>query len=110
MEFYKGTIIENSLVDKNFLKDLKVIKNYQIDDWILNDVLVTEEQIKNLGKHMNDGPWYMHFWQEGNDKVFVVFKDKNFTINYSDKNSWKEAIKHGKNRGIPEEQLDFLLS
>ena len=110
MKFYKGTIIENSLEDKNILKDLKVTKNYQIEDWILDDVLVTEEQIKNLGKYMNDGPWYMHFWQKGNDKVKVVFKDKIFMIDYSDKNTWNEAISHGKSRGISEEQLDFLVS
>lgn len=109
MEFYKGTIIENSLEDKSVLKDLKITKTYNTTHWTLHDVLITEKQIENLGKYFNDGPWYAHFWQEGNDEVIVVFKDKIFRIKHSDKNTWTDAIKHGIFRGIPEKQLDFVI-
>lgn len=51
----------------------------------------------------------MHFWEEGKDDVVVVYKDKNFRIKYSDKSTWAEAVEHGKSRGIPEEQLDFIV-
>lgn len=106
---FKGTIIENSLADKSILKELEITKTYQIEDWLLHDVLASEEQIEKLGRYLNDGPWYMHFWKEGEDDVIVVFKDKNFKIKYSDKKTWTDAIVHGKSRGIPEEQLDFLI-
>ncbi len=109
MEWYKGTIIENSLESKEILKELKVIKKYKIVDWILDDVLITEDQIRKLGEYMSDGAWYMHFWKENSDCIIVVFKDKIFTISYSDKNTWHEAIQHGESIGIPEEQLDFLV-
>lgn len=105
----KGTIIENSLEDKSILKDLEITKTYQIEDWLLHDVLVSEERAEKLGQYLNDGPWYMHFWEEGKDEVLVIFKDKNFRIKYSDKATWADAIEHGKTRGIPEEQLDFLI-
>jgi hypothetical protein len=107
---YKGTIIENSLSDKSILDEVKITKIYHIDDWTLYDVLITEDQIKNLRKYFNDEPWYAHFWKQDNDNIFVVFKDKLFIINYRDKNTWNEAIMYGKSMGIPEEQLDFLIS
>ncbi|MBX4190025.1 hypothetical protein KW791_01895 [Candidatus Parcubacteria bacterium] len=106
---YKGTIIQNSLTDPSVIKSLKVEKSYKIEDWNLHDVMVGEDQIKQLGKNLNDGPWYMHFWEEGKDDVTVVFKDKIFKIKYSDKNTWKEAISYGKSKGIPEKQLDFSM-
>ena len=31
-----------------------------------------------------------------------------FIVDKLDKNTWKEAIEHGKTLSIPEEQLDFL--
>ena len=51
----------------------------------------------------------MHFWKPGNSKIEVVFKNKIFSIDYSEKSTWKEAISYGKSVGIPEEQLDFII-
>ncbi|MDO8495136.1 MAG: hypothetical protein Q7S32_01225 [bacterium] len=104
---YEGTIVESSLRDKEILKSLKIKKTYALEDWMLNDVMVSEKQIEKLGEYLQDGPWYMHFWQPGKDDVIVVFKDKVFKIKSSDKNTWTEAIKHGTSKDIPEEQLDF---
>ena len=106
---YQGTIIENSLNDKAILDNLKVMKTYPLEDWMLHDVQVNEKQIEKMGECLSDGPWYMHFWQKDSDDVTVVFKDKNFKIKYSDKNTWTEAINHGKSLGIPEEQLNFKM-
>lgn len=105
---FKGTIIENSLSDTSVLQQLQVEKTWQAGTWVLHDVLVTQEQIKELSKHLVDGPWYMHFWEPGQDEVQVVFKNKLFTVQHSDKSTWAEAIVYGKSMGIPEEQLDFL--
>ena len=84
---YKGTIIENSLKDKNILDQVKIERTWQADDWVLYDVLVEENQIAELGKYLNDGPWYIHLWETGKDDVVVVFKDKTFKIKYSDKST-----------------------
>ncbi len=106
---YKGAIVENSLKDREILKDLKITKTQKLEDWIIHNVEVDQKQIEKMGDYLNDGPWYMHFWQEGKDDVTVVFKDKSFKIKYSDKNSWREAIDYGKSKGISEEQLDFTI-
>jgi hypothetical protein len=104
-----GTIIENSLKDKSILKQVKIVKTWQDDDWILHDVLIGEESAREFGRYLNDGPWYVHFWKEGKDDILVVFKDKIFTIKHSDKSTWQEAIDYGKSIGIPAEQLDFVI-
>ncbi len=106
---YKGTIVENSLQNTKILEDLNILKTYPLEDWLLHDVTIDEKEIEKMGKYLKDGPWYMHFWQDGSDDVLVVFKDKIFKIKYSDKNTWTEAIQYGKSQGIPKEQLDFTI-
>ncbi len=106
---FKGTIIENSLSDASVLQHLQVEKTWQTGTWVLHDVLVTQEQITELAKHLADGPWYMHFWKLEQDEVQVVIKNKLFTVQHSDKSTWPEAVTYGKSLGIPEGQLDFLI-
>ena len=106
---FKGTIIENSLADRSILDRVKIERHYQSGDWILDEVLVAEEQIPELAKSLADGPWYIHLWQQGHDDVKVIFKDKIFDIKFSDKSTWTDAVSHGKSIGIPDEQLDFPI-
>ena len=104
---YKGTIIENSLADREILNKVKIEKHYLSGDWVLLDVLVDENLIPELSKSLADGPWYIHLWKPGEDYVKVIFKGKIFDIKFSDKTTWADAVVYGKSIGIPEEQLDF---
>lgn len=106
---FKGTIVENSLHDKSILDKVETKKTYQTGDWTVRDVLVHENQISELSKYLDKGSWYTHFWQSGNDEVRVVFRDKMFTIKYSDKSTWAGAVAYGKSIGIPSDQLDFSM-
>ena len=105
----KGTIIENSLKDPSIVQSLKIEKTWQDGSWTLHNVLIDEDAALKVGGYLAEGPWYIHFWKPGDDNMLVVFKDKNFWINYSNKSTWTDAIAHGKSIGIPEEQLDFLI-
>jgi DNA primase len=105
----RGTIIENSLRDKSILEQLTITRTWFEGDWVLHDVETNEEQVLLIQNFLNDGPWCVHFWEQGNDEVIVVFKDKIFRIAYSNKDSWKEAIAYGKSLGIPQKQLDFVI-
>lgn len=107
---YKGTIVENSLQDPSLLKSLNIDKTWQDGDWTLHDVLVDKETALTISKHLADGPWYIHFWEPGNDDVLVVFKERNFWIKHSEKSSWVDAIAYGTSIGIPEDQLDFIIT
>ena len=101
MNLYKGVIVENSLNDRKILDEVRIVKKYKDENWVLYEIEIMEDNIKDLQKYINDGPWYIHLWRENNDKVYVVFKDNIFKIKYSDKSTWGKAIDYGKKMGIP---------
>lgn len=109
---YKGTIIEESLIDNRIINDFKII-GFRIskdenpaDRWHLYTVAVTQDDIEYL-LHNIKPKWYMHFWQ--NRDVIVIFHDKKFKFNFDDKASWFPAVEYGLAMGIPKEQLDFPI-
>ncbi len=106
---YKGTIVESSLADKGILNRLNIVKKYPSGSWTLYDVFVGEQQVEELAQYLDDGPWYIHLWKSAQDEVKVIFKNKVFTIRYSDKATWADAVAYGKSIGIPDEQLDFPI-
>jgi len=106
---YKGTIIDNSLSNKDLLKRVRVSKTWQEGEWTLHSVLLDEDQVAELSRSLDNGPWYIHIWKRGQDNVKVIFKDKVFDIKFSDKSTWTEAVEHGESLGIPKEQLDFPI-
>jgi hypothetical protein len=103
----KGTIVEESLADKNVLHDLHIVKTWADEEgFILHDVVVRENQIEEIQEALADGPWYAHFW--AGDDIVVIYKDKIFHIKKSDEETWKEAVEYGESAGIPSTELDFL--
>ena len=105
----KGTIVENSLANKDILKTLQIDKTWQDETWILHSIQIDESRLKELSEALNDEPWYIHLWEQGKDDVIVIFKNKIFRIKFSDKSTWVEAMNYGKSIGIPVEQLDFPI-
>ncbi|MEK7567917.1 MAG: hypothetical protein AAB513_03295 [Patescibacteria group bacterium] len=105
----KGTIIENSLNNKEILKKLQIDKTWRDGDWIFHAVQIQKNKIPELQKSLNDGPWYIHLWKTGKYDVRVIFKNKTFTIKSSDKSTWTDAINYGRSLKIPLDQLDFLI-
>lgn len=103
---WSGTIIEQSLVDTNILQLLNVTKKWTSGKWVLYDVAVEEDVVPLIQKSLGDGPWYVHLWKDSD--MFVIFKGGVFKVSRYDTSTWREAIKHGRSIGIPEEQLDFL--
>ena len=109
---YTGIVVEESLNDNRVLNKLDIKKIRISDDedaedrWHMYEVMVEEKEIMELSKHII-GDWYMHFWK--NREIIAVFKDKTFTFNYDDKNTWNEVLKYGRKIGIPEEELDFPI-
>lgn len=104
----KGTIIENSLENKNILKDLCITNTWNEEDCILHDVVVNESEILLIQKALATGPWYVHFWE--GDTIVVIYKNKIFRLKKEDKRTWAEAITYGKDLGIPENELNFLTN
>jgi len=40
-------------------------------------------------------------------RIIVVYNDRQLKLVRNDKSTWKEAIEHGKDQGIPENELGF---
>ena len=120
---YQGIIIEESLEDKDVLKEMNIIKTKvdivtekhqtpYLEQWTMHTVYIPEEQAKDIAEkiskslssdHSDD--WYADF---KNDKThFIIFKNKVFCIDRTSKQQYEEARKYGISIGIPEYQVDF---
>ncbi|MEA2701736.1 MAG: hypothetical protein QOE22_445 [Candidatus Parcubacteria bacterium] len=103
----KGTIIEQSLDDKDMLSQVQITRTWREGDRVLHDVLVEQGRVPDLARCLADGPWYIHLWTPGEDEFLVLFKEKTFRVRRSDPGSLEDAVAYGKSRGIPEKELDF---
>ena len=119
MNNYKGDIIEESLSDKEVLKNLniistrieKVTKEHQtpwLSQWTLDTLEVNENEADNLAEKLSkaldpEHGWYIDY---RNDKYhFVIFKDKVFKLDRNKKSDYDEMIKYGLSIGTPDYQL-----
>ncbi len=105
----EGTVIENSLVDPDCLKNYEILKSWDAGNWKLHKLRLSEMQAVEFSDQLIDGPWYVHFWKENQNDVLVVFKNKEFWIKFDDKVTWENAVEYGLSLNIPPEQLNFLI-
>ena len=116
MKDFKGVIIAEGLDDPAIINKFTVYKTRITKDdmpidyeghlgrWHIYHVMCSRAEIDELQPHILKG-WYAHFWKD--DKIIVVYNDRQFEILKDDKSTWKEAIEHGRAQGIPENELDF---
>lgn len=119
MNNYKGDIIEESLSNKDVLKDVNIISTrvekvtdeHQtpwLSQWTLDTIEVEEDQASSLAEKLSkaldpEHGWYIDY---RNDKFhFVIFKNKVFKIDRSKKSDYDEMVKFGLSVGTPDYQL-----
>ena len=119
---YKGVIIEESLENKEVLKEMAILsakvepvtekhKTPWLTKWTLHTVEVSENQADEIAKKISNsldsehgGSWYADF---KNDKFhYVIFRDKVFKVDLSNA-KYREVMEYGISLGIPWYQLDF---
>ena len=113
---WRGGIITEGLSDPTIIGKLSVYEatiteaNMPVDyegnvgRWHGYGVKCSREEIDALQPYILHG-WYAHFWKR--NKVLVVYNDRQFELSRNDKNTWREAIRHGQAQGIPKDELDF---
>lgn len=120
---YKGVIIEESLGNKDILKDVKILstkveevtekhKTPWLKRWTLYTVEIAEEKVdavaEKLAKDLETKhtAWYADF---KNDKYhYIVFSGgKVFKVDLQNPVLYGDARLHGISLGIPEYQVDF---
>lgn len=122
---YRGVLIEESLENKDILKDLKISsteveevtdkhKTPWVKQWTMHTVEIPEENsdgIAEMISHTIDrqhaNAWYANFLNESFQ--YVIFRDKVFKVDRSKKEQYQEVTKFGLSLGIPKYQLDFPL-
>ena len=118
---YKGVIIEESLENKDILKDVKTLetkveevteehKTPWIKQWTLHTVEIPENQVKNIAEKISkaldsEHDWYADF--KNDTHHYIIFRNKVFFVNKRSKEQYDEAKKYGISLGIPEYQVDF---
>jgi hypothetical protein len=118
---YRGTIIEESLENKDVLKDVRIIdtkveevveahKTPWIKQWTLHTVEIPEDKAAQVAQQISmfldsKHAWYADFRNKTHH--YIVFRDKVFFIDRQSKDQYDEASKYGISLGIPEYQVDF---
>lgn len=109
MDDYKGDIIEESLSNREVLKEVNIISTRveKVTDehqtpwllqWTLDTIEVNDNQANNLAKKLSkaldpEHGWYIDY---RNDKYhFVIFKNKVLKLDRSKKSDYDEMIKYG---------------
>lgn len=110
MQYFTGTIVLESLSDKDVLKNIKILRSEISPNlgWHLYTVELTENQLTELSINFKTDKWYAHFWN--NNGLVVLFKNKVFKFNHEDKASRDSVIEYGLSLGIPPDQLDFPIT
>jgi hypothetical protein len=121
---YLGVIIEESLENKDVLKDIKILST-KIEDveethhtpwltkWTLDTVEIPEKDAETVAKRLSkslesghNGSWYADY--KNDQWHYIVFRDKIFKIDRKKIKEYEEARKYGISLGIPEYQVDFV--
>lgn len=118
---YKGVIIEESLNDNSIINELEIVDTYigrttareatpWLEQWTLQTVIIPEEKIEHYAnelsklidkKHIDS--WYCDF--RNNQNHYVIYSDKVFKLDRSNKKEYEAMRNYGVNIGIPQEQL-----
>lgn len=123
MNNYNGTIIEESLANKDVLKKVKIIstkvepitdehKTPWLSQWTLYAVEIPENEAQSVAEEISksldyshNSSWYADY--KNDTHHYIIFRDKIFYIDRKSKEQYDEAKRYGISLGIPEYQVDF---
>lgn len=117
---YKGTIIEESLGNKDVLRDLKITKTEiepvtaehktpWLRQWTIHTVEIKDSNSERIARKISSSleryhAWYVDFKSE--TRHIIIFRNKIFNINRKEE-EYKKVKEYGIKLGIPGYQLDF---
>ncbi len=118
---YRGVIIQESLENKDVLKDVAILstkveevteehKTPWIKQWTLHTVEVAGDRGEEIAEKLSHSLDPRHAWYADfrNDKLdYIIFRNKVFKVDRSKPEEYKEVTEYGLSLGIPDYQLDF---
>ncbi len=121
MESFHGVIIEESLADKEVLKQVEVISTKVepvtdrhhtpwLSQWTLHQVAVPAGKADAVAERLSvalecEHPWYADFNNETTH--YIIFRGRVFKINRRSKEEYDQAKQYGLSLGIAAHQVDF---
>lgn len=122
MNYFEGTIIEESLENKNVLKRVKIVSTKVekvtnkfntpwITQWTMHLVQVPKNEARQVAEEISrsidreHNAWYGDF--KSGSHHYLIFRNKIFYVDRTSQEEYDEAKKYGLSLGIPEYQLDF---
>lgn len=122
MKKYSGCIIEESLTNKDVLKEFIITKTNvekvteesntpDLDVWTMHIVEIAENKIesivpllsKSIDGSRKNGGWYTDL--KSDDWHYIIFSGKVFKVDRSSGEQYEQAKEYGMSIGIPEYQL-----
>lgn len=120
---YGGTIIEESLENKDVLKKVNILKTDiepvkeshgtpWLKQWTLHTIEISEEKAGEIAEEISksldsehDCSWYADF--KNDTHHYIIFRNKVFCVDRTKTEEYEEVKKYGMSLGVPEHQLDF---
>lgn len=122
MKKYSGCIIEESLTNKDVLKEFIITKTNvekvteesntpDLEVWTMHIVEITEDKIesivpllsKSIDGSRKNGGWYTDL--KSDDWHYIIFSGKVFKVDRSSGEQYEQAKEYGMSIGIPKYQL-----
>ena len=118
---YKGIIIEESLENKDILKNINILstevepvieqhKTSYLKQWTLHTVEILENQADDVAEEISKALESEHSWYADfkNEIIhYIIFRNKIFKIDGISKEQYDKAKEYGISLGIPPYQVDF---
>lgn len=120
-KIYEGVVIEESLENKDVLKKLKITntkvepvlekhKTPWLKQWTLHTIEVPMDNALEIAEEVSralesEHSWYADF--KNRKTHFIIFRNKIFKVDRTNKGQYDEAKKYGISLGIPDYQVDF---
>lgn len=122
MKKYSGCVIEESLTNKDVLKEFIITRTNvekvteesntpDLDVWTMHIVEIAENKIesivpllsKSIDGSRKNGGWYTDL--KSDDWHYIIFSGKVFKVDRSSGEQYEQAKEYGMSIGIPEYQL-----
>jgi hypothetical protein len=120
-DVFTGVIIEESLEQKDIFEKVRIVKTeveevtekHQtpwLKQWTLHAVEIPADRAEDLAVTLSKALDSQHAWYADykNDQLhYIIFREKVFKIDRTNKTQYDEAKQYGLSLGIPEYQVDF---
>lgn len=121
---YRGVVIEESLIDRSVIDDLRVVETEietvtegfgtpWLKQWTLRTMEIPDDRIDHVARRVSEaidpehaGSWFADF--SNGEMHYIVFLKKIFVVHQANLREYDPVAAYARSIGIPAHQLGFL--